>query len=182
MNVYHDGDADLRVLQGKTIAILGYGSQGHAHAHNLRDSGVQVVVGLPRDGRSWPKAVAAGLDVLETGDAARTGDVIMMMVPDELGSELFARDVAPWLRAGKYLAFAHGFNIHFKCIVPPADVNVFMVAPKGPGSVVRRATPSRSASPMPRGSAAPAPRFWKPRSKKRPRPISLVSRRSSAAV
>jgi len=137
MNIYRDGDADLRYLQGKTIAILGYGSQGHAHAHNLRDSNVQVVVGLSRDGGSWSKAVAAGLDVRETSEAARVGDVIMMMVPDEVGGELYARDVAPGLRAGKHLAFAHGFNIHFKCIVPPADVNVFMVAPKGPGTVVR---------------------------------------------
>jgi ketol-acid reductoisomerase len=137
MNVYRDGDADLNHLQGKTIAILGYGSQGHAHAHNLRDSGVQVVVGLRRDGASWSKAVAAGLDVRDTGAAARLGDIIMIMVPDELGGELFERDVAPVLRTGTYLAFAHGFNIHFKCIVPPTDVNVFMVAPKGPGTVVR---------------------------------------------
>ncbi|MFN8626524.1 MAG: ketol-acid reductoisomerase [Candidatus Binatia bacterium] len=137
MNVYRDGDADLRYLQGKTIAVLGYGSQGHAHAHNLRDSGAHVVVGLPRDGGSWAKAVAAGLDVRDTGEAARLGDIIMIMVPDELGGELYARDVAPAVHAGTYLAFAHGFNIHFKRIVPPANVNVFMVAPKGPGSVVR---------------------------------------------
>ncbi|MBP1686014.1 MAG: ketol-acid reductoisomerase [Deltaproteobacteria bacterium] len=137
MNVYRDGDADLRYLQGKTIAILGYGSQGHAHAHNLRDSGVQVIVGLARSGHSWSKAVAAGVDVRDTGEAARLGDVIMIMVPDELGGELYERDVAPILHAGRYLAFAHGFNIHFKRIVPPADVNVFMVAPKGPGTVVR---------------------------------------------
>jgi ketol-acid reductoisomerase len=96
-----------------------------------------VVVGLPRDGRSWPKAVSEGLDVRETAEAARLGDIIMLMVPDELGGELYERDVAPTLRAGSYLAFAHGFNIHFKCIVPPGNVNVFMVAPKGPGTVVR---------------------------------------------
>lgn len=137
MNVYRDGDADLQYLQGKTIAIIGYGSQGHAHADNLRDSGLDVVVGLRRDGRSWPKAVAAGLEVTDTAEAARRGDIIMMVMPDELGGELYAEDVAPGLRAGKYLAFAHGFNIHFKRIAPPADVNVFMVAPKGPGNVVR---------------------------------------------
>jgi len=137
MKVYRDGDADLKYLQGKTVAIIGYGSQGHAHAGNLHDSGVTVVVGLRRGGTSWPKAVAAGLDVTDTAEAARRADVVMMLMPDELGGELYERDIALTLRADKYLAFAHGFNIHFKRIVPPAEVNVFMVAPKGPGNVVR---------------------------------------------
>ncbi len=137
MNVYGDKDADLKHLQGKKIAIIGYGSQGHAHANNLRDSGMDVIVGLRRDGSSWPKAVAAGLTVKDTAEAAKLADVIMMVVPDELGGELYERDIAPGLRAGKYLAFAHGFNIHFKRIMPPANVNVFMVAPKGPGHLVR---------------------------------------------
>ena len=137
MNIYYDKDADLKYLKGKKVAIIGYGSQGHAHANNLRDSGVDVVVGLKRDGTSWPKAVAAGLTVLETADAAKAADVIMIVVPDELGGELYERDIASGLRDGKYLAFAHGFNIHFKRIVPPPKVNVFMVAPKGPGHLVR---------------------------------------------
>ncbi|MFI5395648.1 MAG: ketol-acid reductoisomerase [Candidatus Binatia bacterium] len=137
MNVCGDKDADLKYLRGKTITILGYGSQGHAHANNLRDSGADVVIGLRRDSRSWAKALAAGLPVKETAEAARLGDVIMMLVPDELGGELYERAVASSLRGGKYLAFAHGFNIHFKHIVPPPDVSVFMVAPKGPGHQVR---------------------------------------------
>ena len=137
MNIYYDKDADLKHLKGKKVAIIGYGSQGHAHANNLRDSGVDVIVGLKRDGSSWPKAVAAGLTVLETAEAAKAADVMMIVVPDELGGELYERDIAPGLRDGKYLAFAHGFNIHFKRIVPPPKVNVFMVAPKGPGHLVR---------------------------------------------
>jgi ketol-acid reductoisomerase len=137
MNIYYDKDADLKYLKGKKVAIIGYGSQGHAHANNLRDSGVDVIVGLKRDGSSWPKAVAAGLTVLETAAAAKAADVVMIVVPDELGGELYERDIAPGLRDGKYLAFAHGFNIHFKRIVPPPKVNVFMVAPKGPGHLVR---------------------------------------------
>jgi ketol-acid reductoisomerase len=137
MKVYSDQDADLRHLHGKKIAVIGYGSQGHAHANNLRDSGLDVVVGLRRDGGSWNKAVAAGLTVLDTAAAAKAADVIMVVVPDELGGELYERDIAPGLRDGKYLAFAHGFNIHFKRVVPPPGVNVFMVAPKGPGHLVR---------------------------------------------
>jgi ketol-acid reductoisomerase len=137
MKVYTETDADLGVIRGKKVAVLGYGSQGHAHANNLKDSGVDVVVGLREGSASWPKAEAAGLTVKATPDAARWADVIMMLVPDELGSEIYEGEVASGLRAGKYLAFGHGFNIHFKKIVPPADVNVFMVAPKGPGHLVR---------------------------------------------
>jgi ketol-acid reductoisomerase len=137
MNVYGEKDADLAHLRGKKIAVIGYGSQGHAHANNLRDSGMDVVVGLRRGGGSWPKALAAGLTVMDTAAAAQSADVLMIVVPDELGGELYERDIAPGLRTGKYLAFAHGFNIHFKRIVPPPTVNVFMVAPKGPGHLVR---------------------------------------------
>jgi len=137
MIVYGDKDADLKHLRGKKIAVLGYGSQGHAHANNLRDSGLDVMVGLRRGGGSWAKAEAAGLPVLETAAAVKAADLIMVVVPDELGGELYERDIAPGLRDGKYLAFAHGFNIHFKRIVPPPGVNVFMVAPKGPGHLVR---------------------------------------------
>jgi ketol-acid reductoisomerase len=137
MKIFNDTDADLKFLQGRKIAIIGYGSQGHAHANNLRDSGLDVIVGLRRDGASWAKATAAGLTVLDTAAAAKAADVMMVVVPDELGGELYERDIAPGLRDGKYLAFAHGFNIHFKRIVPPVGVNVFMVAPKGPGHLVR---------------------------------------------
>jgi ketol-acid reductoisomerase len=137
VNIYYDNDANLDHLKGKRIAVIGYGSQGHAHANNLRDSGLDVVVGLRRDGSSWKKAEGAGLTVKETAEAARAADVIMVLLPDEQGSEIYERDIAPGLREGKHLAFAHGFNIHFKQIVPPASVNVFMVAPKGPGHLVR---------------------------------------------
>ena len=137
MNIYHDKDADLVPLRGKKIAIIGYGSQGHAHALNLRDSGLDVRVGLRPDSASRAKAEKAGLRVVDTATAAREADVIMMLTPDEQGSEIYEREVAPGLKAGKYLAYGHGFNIHFKKVVPPADVNVFMVAPKGPGHLVR---------------------------------------------
>jgi ketol-acid reductoisomerase len=137
MKVYHDDDADVAALTGKKIAILGYGSQGHAHALNLKDSGMDVRVGLRADSASCPKAEKAGLRVVDTATAAREADVVMILVPDEQGSEIYERDVALGLKAGKYLAFGHGFNIHYKKIVPPADVNVFMVAPKGPGHLVR---------------------------------------------
>jgi len=137
VNIYYDKDADLKHLQGKKIAVIGYGSQGHAHANNMRDSGLDVIVGLRRDGGSWKKAEAAGLTVMETAAAAKAADVVMLLVPDEQGGEIYERDIASSMRDGKYLAFGHGFNIHFKQIVPPAGVNVFMVAPKGPGHLVR---------------------------------------------
>jgi ketol-acid reductoisomerase len=137
MNIYHDKDASLTPLQGKKIAVLGYGSQGHAHALNLRDSGMDVRVGLRADSASRPKAEKEGLRVVDTATAAREADVIMMLVPDEQGGEIYEKDVVPGLAKGKYLAFGHGFNIHYKKIVPPAEVNVFMVAPKGPGHLVR---------------------------------------------
>jgi ketol-acid reductoisomerase len=137
MKVYTERDADLAHLVGKKVAVVGYGSQGHAHANNLKDSGVEVVVGLRRGSASWPKAEAAGVAVKETAEAARWADVVMMLVPDELGSEIYEAEISPGLRPGKYLAFAHGFNIHFKKIVPRSEVNVFMVAPKGPGHLLR---------------------------------------------
>jgi ketol-acid reductoisomerase len=137
MQVYYDRDADLSVLRGKKVAVLGYGSQGHAHANNLRDSGVEVVVGLRRGSSSWPKAEAAGLKVLETAAAAAAADIVMVLLPDELQGEAYEKEIKPGLKNGNYLAFGHGFNIHFKRIVPPAGVNVFMVAPKGPGHLVR---------------------------------------------
>lgn len=137
MQVYYDRDADLSVLKGKQAAVLGYGSQGHAHANNLRDSGVDVVVGLRRSSASWPKAENAGLKVAETADAVASADIVMVLLPDELQGEAYEKEIKPGLKNGNYLAFGHGFNIHFKRVVPPAGVNVFMVAPKGPGHLVR---------------------------------------------
>ena len=137
VTIYYDKDADLGRLDGRTVAVLGYGSQGHAHAQNLKDSGVEVVVGLRKDSRSWPKAEAAGLRVRTPSEAAREGDVVMLTLPDELMADVYREEIAPGLVAGNYLAVAHGFNIHFGQIVPPEGVNVFMVAPKGPGHTVR---------------------------------------------
>jgi len=137
MQVYCDRDADLGRLKGKRVAVLGYGSQGHAHANNLRDSGIDVVVGLRKGSRSWPKAENAGLKILETAEAAAFADIVMVLLPDELQGEAYENEIRPGLENGKYLAFGHGFNIHFKRIVPPAGINVFMVAPKGPGHLVR---------------------------------------------
>jgi len=137
MKIFYDADADLQLIKDKKIAVIGYGSQGHAHANNLRDSGCEVIVGLPKESRSRAKAESAGFEVLYTRDAAEIADVIMIVVPDELAPGVYRDDIAPALTSGKYLAFAHGFSIHFKKIVPPADVNIFMVAPKGPGHLVR---------------------------------------------
>ncbi|MDW8068094.1 MAG: ketol-acid reductoisomerase [Anaerolineae bacterium] len=135
--IYYDQDADLSLLQDKTIAIIGYGSQGHAHALNLRDSGCCVVVGLRPGGKSWDQARADGLYVLPVAEAAAQGDIIMMLVPDPAQPELYRREIAPHLSAGKTLMFAHGFNIRFHQIVPPPDVDVSMVAPKAPGHRMR---------------------------------------------
>jgi ketol-acid reductoisomerase len=138
MNIYYDKDADKSQLAGKRIAVIGYGSQGFGHSNNLKDSGCDVIVGLRSDSPSVAKAQAAGLEVLPVADAAERADIIMMLTPDELTPGIYKREIEPHLKAGKYLAVAHGFSIHFKKIVPPSDVNVFMVAPKGPGHLVRR--------------------------------------------
>jgi len=137
MQVYYDRDADLGFLKGKRVAVLGYGSQGHAHANNLRDSGIDVVVGLRQGSNSWPKAERAGLKVAETAKAAASADIVMILLPDELQGEAYEKEIKPGLKNGNYLAFGHGFNIHFKRIVPDPGINVFMVAPKGPGHLVR---------------------------------------------
>ena len=137
MNIYYDNDADLALLKGKKIVIVGYGSQGHAHALNLRDTGMDVRIGLRTDSGSWKKAEEAGFEVQEVGAASADADIIMILTPDEVASEMYASDIQAGLKAGKYLACAHGFNIHFKKIIPPEEVNVFMVAPKGPGHLVR---------------------------------------------
>lgn len=148
VQMYYDSDANLELLAGKTVAIIGYGSQGHAHALNLKESGVDVVVGLYEGSKSWAKAEAAGLTVMTAADAAEKADVIMMLIPDEKQASTYKNDIAPHLTAGKALAFAHGFNIHFGQIVPPADVDVFMVAPKGPGHLVRRTYTEGSGVPV----------------------------------
>jgi ketol-acid reductoisomerase len=137
MQVYYDRDANLQTLNNTKVAVLGYGSQGHAHANNLRDSGVDVVVGLKMGSSSWPKAEKAGLKVAETAVAAESANIVMVLLPDEVQGEAYEKEIKPGLKSGKYLAFGHGFNIHFKRVVPPAGVNVFMVAPKGPGHLVR---------------------------------------------
>jgi ketol-acid reductoisomerase len=137
MNIYYDRDAKPQALADKKIAVIGYGSQGHAHANNLKDSGHQVVVGLRRGSPSWQKAVQAGFEVKETREAAADADVIMMLVPDETAPAVYRESIAPALRPGKYLGFAHGFSIHFCKVVPPREVNVFMVAPKSPGHLLR---------------------------------------------
>lgn len=134
---FYEQDGNLALLKGKTVAIIGYGSQGHAHALNLRDSGVNVIVGLYAGSKSWAKAETAGLKVMTTAEAAKAADVMMILVSDHLQADLYETDIKPGLTAGKTLMFAHGFAIHFKTIVPPADVDVSMIAPKAPGHRVR---------------------------------------------
>ena len=135
--MYYDSDCDLSVLKNKRVAIIGYGSQGHAHALNLHDSGIDVVVGLYNGSKSWTKAEDAGLKVMTTEEAVKCSDVIMILVNDEKQAKLYHTSIEPYLTKGKYLAFAHGFNIHFGQIKPNSDINVIMIAPKGPGHTVR---------------------------------------------
>jgi len=135
--IYYDQDADLGLLKGKKIAIIGYGSQGHAHALNLRDSGQDVVVGLYKGGKSWSRAEKDGLEVVPVADAARLGEVVMILLPDQTQRAVFEESIRGGLARGKMLMFAHGFNIHFNQVVPPPDVDVTMIAPKAPGHVMR---------------------------------------------
>jgi ketol-acid reductoisomerase len=137
MKVYYDKDADLSLIKGKNVTILGYGSQGHAHAQNLSDSGVKVTVGLRKDSTSWAKAEKAGLKVAEVQAAVKSADVVMILLPDELIGAVYREDVEPHIREGASLAFAHGFNVHYGQVVPRADLDVWMVAPKAPGHTVR---------------------------------------------
>ena len=137
-DVFYENDSDLSKLEGKTVAILGYGSQGHAHALNLKESGVDVVVGLRPDSASRADAEAEGLRVLDVADAASAGDVVMMLLPDEKQAEVWESEIRDGIAPGNLLLFAHGFTIHFDQIDPPAEVDVAMVAPKGPGHLVRR--------------------------------------------
>ena len=134
---YYDADCNLGMLDGKTVAIIGYGSQGHAHAQNLHESGVNVVVGLRKGSSSWAKAEAAGLKVMEVEDAAKAGDIVMMLVPDEVAADIYNSQVAPYMKEGDVLCFAHGFNIHFGFVKPASNIDVIMIAPKGPGHTVR---------------------------------------------
>jgi ketol-acid reductoisomerase len=137
MKVYYDKDCDLSLIKGKTVAIIGYGSQGHAHAQNLNDSGVKVIVGLRKGGASWPKVEKAGLKVAEVADAVKSADVVMILLPDEQIATVYTNDVEPNIKQGASLAFAHGFNVHYGQVVPRADLDVWMVAPKAPGHTVR---------------------------------------------
>ena len=136
--MFYEKDTNLGLLQGTKVAVIGFGSQGHAHALNLHESGVDVVVGLYEGSKSWDKVKEAGLEVATTAEAAKKADIIMILVPDEKQAKLYREEIAPYLEEGNALVFAHGFNIHFKQIVPPSNVDVFMIAPKGPGHMVRR--------------------------------------------
>lgn len=138
MKVYYDQDASLDLLKQKKIAVLGFGSQGHAHALNLKDSGLEVCVGLRKESKSWPKAEDAGFTVKMISEAAKSSNVIMILLPDQTQKAVYESEIAPYLEEGDTLAFGHGFNIHYKSIVPPENVNVMMIAPKSPGHLVRR--------------------------------------------
>ena len=138
MKVYYDDDASFSHLENKKIAVLGFGSQGHAHSLSLKDSGMNVVVGLRKDSKRWDLAVKAGIEVKTVPDAVKWADVIMILLPDQVQKEVYDKDIAPYVEAGNTLAFGHGFNIHYKQIIPPEDVNIMMIAPKSPGHLVRR--------------------------------------------
>lgn len=137
MNIYYDKDADTKLLKGKKIAVIGYGSQGFAHSNNLKDSGMDVIIGLKDGSKSAEKAKKAGLTVMSTEEAAKAADIMMILVPDEQQGNMYDTSIAPYIKKGAHLAFAHGFNIHFGQIVPRDDINIFMVAPKSPGHLVR---------------------------------------------
>jgi hypothetical protein len=202
LNVYYDKDCDQDLIKGKKVAVIGYGSQGHAHAQNLKDSGVkEVIVGLRAGSASAVKAEAAGLKVMAPAEAAAYADVVMILTPDEHQADLYKNDLEKNLKQGAALMFAHGLNIHFGLIKPRADLDVFMVAPKGPGHTVRgeyqkgggvpcliavhkmpQATPRKSRCPTLRLWAADAPASSRPRSKTNAKPTCSASRRFSAAA
>ncbi len=137
VSIYYDKDCDLSLIRSKTVAMIGFGSQGHAHAENLRDSGVKVIVGLAKGGKSWAKAEAKGFEVKTVAEAAKAANVIMILTPDELQAEIFERDIKPNLNEGDAIAFGHGFNVHFGQIKAPESIDVIMIAPKAPGHTVR---------------------------------------------
>lgn len=198
--IFYNDDADLSVIQGRTVAVIGYGSQGHAHALNLRDSGVKVIVGLPEGSKSRAKAEAEGLRVATVAEAAAEADVIMILTPDQVQAKVYAESIEPNLKPGDALFFAHGFNIRFGYITVPEGVDVAMVAPKGPGHIVRRefelavafppwlqsrrthpARHSHWLCPTLRHWAQPVQASSRPPSPKRPSPTCSVSRQFSAA-
>ena len=148
MKVYYDKDADLSLIKGKKVTILGYGSQGHAHSLNLHDSGMKVTVGLRKGGPSWDKAKKAGLKVAEVGEAVKSADIVMMLMPDEHIAAVYKSEVEPNLKKGGALAFAHGFNIHYGQVIPRKDIDVWMVAPKAPGHTVRSTYAAGGGTPM----------------------------------
>ena len=148
MNVYYDKDADLSLIKGKNVAVIGYGSQGHAHAQNLNDSGCKVTVGVRKSGASWAKVEQAGLAVAEVADAVKSADVVMVLLPDEQIGSVYLSDIEPNLKEGASLAFAHGFNVHYGQVVPRADLDVWMVAPKAPGHTVRNTYTQGGGVPM----------------------------------
>lgn len=135
--IFYQSDCNIKALNNKTVAVIGYGSQGHAHALNLRESGVKVIIGLREGGKSWPKAEAAGFEVYSVAEATKRADVVMILINDEIQAKVYKESIEKNLKEGAALAFAHGFNIHYKQIVPPSNVDVFMIAPKGPGHTVR---------------------------------------------
>ena len=199
--IYYQQDCNMGYLDGKTIAIIGYGSQGHAHALNLKESGCNVIVGLYEGSRSWAKAEKQGFQVYTAAEAAKKADIIMILINDELQAKLYEESIKPNLEEGNMLMFAHGFNIHFGCIVPPANVDVTMIAPKPPvilsevnirpvrarPALLRysRTTPAKRwipLWPMRLPSAAQEQACWKPHSVWKPKPTCSVSRPFSAAV
>ena len=202
MRVYYDRDADVNLIKGKRVAIIGYGSQGHAHANNLKDSGAKnVAVGLRPSSGGVKKAETAGLRVMDPADCAKWADVVMVLTPDEGQGDLYRDKLGPNMKAGAALAFAHGLNIHFNLIEPRSDIDVFMIAPKGPGHTVRSeyqrgggvpaslrcrrirpAMRSKSRCPTRRQSAVVVPGSSKPRSRKNAKPTCSASRSCCAAV
>jgi ketol-acid reductoisomerase len=148
VKIFYDKDADLKFLKKKKIALIGYGSQGHAHANNLKESGIDVIIGEKKGGENWKKAEKAGFKVFTASEASRKADVLMMLVPDEYMADIYRTEIAPNIKDGAYIGFAHGFNIHFGQIVPPRKINVFMAAPKGPGHLVRSEYTKGSGVPM----------------------------------
>ncbi|WP_306528740.1 ketol-acid reductoisomerase [Campylobacter sp.] len=148
INVFYDKDCDLGLIKAKKVAMIGFGSQGHAHAENLRDSGVEVIVGLKKGGASWSKAEAKGFKVMSVGEAAKAADLVMILTPDEFQSDIFKAEIEPNLSEGNAIAFAHGFNIHFGQIVPPKGIDCIMIAPKAPGHTVRNEFVSGGGVPM----------------------------------
>ncbi|OQR40585.1 ketol-acid reductoisomerase, partial [Aliarcobacter cryaerophilus] len=137
ISVFYDKDCNIELIKSKKVAMIGFGSQGHAHAENLRDSGVEVVIGLRKDGSSWKKAEAKGFKVLTVAEATKIADVVMILLPDESQAVIYENEIKPNLKKGAYLAFGHGFNIHYGRIIPSSDMNIMMVAPKAPGHTVR---------------------------------------------